>query len=411
MKRKTVYLHIGSPKTGTSALQYFLLQNREVLHKYGIEYPKHLIDPNGISSGNAEQLVRYLKKDDIQKDDIQNARRFIEFVLNNDCERVVLSSEYFYRLQSEGIAVTKELLSGVDTKVIVYLRREDNVFISAYNQGVKRARRTALITAWYIKRLSNVRSAYIEVSKWSRICGGDNMIIRVYEKQQYAGGSVFSDFLHILNLELTDEYERPPRNINPAYRVDALEMMRLLNILPLTHEICSLDTLLQQYSEDNGSIGDWPYALLSAAERLEIINYYAEANERIACDYLARSDGRLFYDPLPDPDAPWESYPGLSEKDVRQIASYIADKDPITSQRIGRAIKQGLQSDDPAVRSAAQTLSAGLDIFMSKPVRIGDHAVFCGLACQNKMRWIYSIMPPRLKRPIITIARKLHIVR
>ena len=35
----TLYLHIGTPKTGTTALQNFLPANEEVLEQHGICYP------------------------------------------------------------------------------------------------------------------------------------------------------------------------------------------------------------------------------------------------------------------------------------------------------------------------------------------------------------------------------------
>jgi hypothetical protein len=35
----TLYLHIGMPKTGTTAIQNFLTDNAEALKKYGICYP------------------------------------------------------------------------------------------------------------------------------------------------------------------------------------------------------------------------------------------------------------------------------------------------------------------------------------------------------------------------------------
>lgn len=36
---KTLYLHIGTPKTGTSAIQIFCKDNQETLKKQGYYYP------------------------------------------------------------------------------------------------------------------------------------------------------------------------------------------------------------------------------------------------------------------------------------------------------------------------------------------------------------------------------------
>ncbi|MBR1598061.1 MAG: hypothetical protein IJ661_04000 [Lachnospiraceae bacterium] len=39
LKDNTLYLHIGMPKSGTSAIQTFLYKNNEKLKSYGYEYP------------------------------------------------------------------------------------------------------------------------------------------------------------------------------------------------------------------------------------------------------------------------------------------------------------------------------------------------------------------------------------
>ena len=38
-KKKTIYLHIGVSKTGTTSIQRFLYKNRELLKDKGILYP------------------------------------------------------------------------------------------------------------------------------------------------------------------------------------------------------------------------------------------------------------------------------------------------------------------------------------------------------------------------------------
>ena len=60
---KTLYLHIGTPKTATSSIQKFLAQNREVLESKGYVFPKSLHRYLNVNSRrNGHFLVRKVEK-------------------------------------------------------------------------------------------------------------------------------------------------------------------------------------------------------------------------------------------------------------------------------------------------------------------------------------------------------------
>lgn len=50
--KRTIYLHVGMPKTGTTAIQYFLATNRESLKLQGYSYPALMSDIDVDSFGN-----------------------------------------------------------------------------------------------------------------------------------------------------------------------------------------------------------------------------------------------------------------------------------------------------------------------------------------------------------------------
>lgn len=197
-----------------------------------------------------------------------------------------------------------------------------------------------------------------KVEQWANVFGREHILVRPYEQQQYAGGTIFSDFLHLLGLETEEAFAMPAKKINPGYRIDALEAKRLLNGLPsLARRLWEVDKILQNYSERLGSEGDWPYSLLSPAQRIHLCQSHEWINATIARNYLGRGNGRLFYDPLPDPDEPWEAYPGLSEQAMQHIFQFIAEQSPSISRKITDAVQKEMQSGDPQVRRTAELLS------------------------------------------------------
>lgn len=361
--QKTIYLHIGKPKTGTSALQYFLLKNRNILRQNGIEYPVHKLDPNHISSGNAELIAK------LAKDEMPTVQAILSEIIKTPCPSILLSSEFFYLC--DHLENIKQLFNGFNVQIIIYWRRQDRQVMSLYNQHVKRRLVTCHIDDW-VKNKPEKRFSNEQLLKWTEVFGKENIHLRVYEQQQFVGKTIFSDFLNVLNLSVTDDYEFSQKKINPSYRIDALESQRLFNFLPLGSYRFSVDTLLQDYSSGTDA-PDWPYNLLSPAKQLEIIEQYADMNAAIARDYLGREDGRLFNDPLPDPHADWQPYPGLSNTDIQRIASFISKQNPKIAYRIGRAIRKGLQSNEEDIRNAARTLAGGLDVFLSRHKTLKDH--------------------------------------
>ena len=141
---KELYLHIGQPKTGTSALQVFFAKNREKLRENGLYYPIldgefAIREKNTAVSGNAYSLEKL-------GCDREKAKQFYkEYILKiqdlfirDKC--VLLSRENLWNADIKLYENIKALIGekiGVTIKVIVYLRRQDESIESFWNQVVK----------------------------------------------------------------------------------------------------------------------------------------------------------------------------------------------------------------------------------------------------------------------------------
>jgi hypothetical protein len=131
---------------------------------------------------------------------------------------------------------------------------------------------------------------------------------------------IFSDFFGKIDLLLTDEFQYPSdEDSNIGLSVDLTEFLRLASGSPeIDQEFRDkLYRILVKLNIDNKTSRKRDY--LSPEERREILMQCEKTNQRVAREYLGREDGKLFLEPWPDPDDPWEPYEGLSIEEVIPI--------------------------------------------------------------------------------------------
>ena len=363
---KTLYLHIGPPKTGTSALQVFFAENYRALKRKGILYPK----TGRARVGRAKLAGHHYMINSIARHrhaGYPPKKTFTEYIADLKKEskrysRVLLSSEFMYfDIDSNDLLCFRELFSRI--VIIVYVRRQDEHLKSRYSEQVKTTHDRILSVQEFAEYYTRSKWFHI-VQQYGDLFGKENIIVRPYEKRQFQGGTIFSDFLRILDLDLEDDYILPRGIINQSLLLDDLEYKRMINTLdvgkkrtrifmgPLIGHSHSVRMKKEHVSIDR--------EVLSPQERLSIIERFAETNAEIAREYLGREDGRLFYDPPPDPDEPWEPYAGLSEERVVEITRFIAGDSPYIIPVLKDGIIKGLASDDKKVKEAAEVLSPAL---------------------------------------------------
>lgn len=240
---KTVYLHVGAPKTGTTTLQYFIYENRQILEEKGICYPDLQFKFPGIADNrNAHFLIQRVY-DNNKKRIYEKEREIIEtgFQKINEClekhNTIILSEESLWNEREMNIKkftkVRQELSAmNAELKVIVYLRRQDLLMPSYWAQLVK-SRLTLSFEEFissgaykryrvdYAKRLDEI----------SRAVGKENIIVRAYEKQQFEGNNhtLISDFLNLFGIELTEEFKISDGMRNTRLNKKSLELKRILN--------------------------------------------------------------------------------------------------------------------------------------------------------------------------------------
>jgi hypothetical protein len=313
--KKIIYLHIGFHRTGTSALQRYLWENRISLSKKGINYPAvglsgptHGMLANCLRREPSQDFVRrtkpktfpgefnpYAVPSDISANALYESA--IADALESPCSITVLSSECFLEeIDPEDVA-SRLVGPGHDTRIVVYLRRQDSWIQSVINQIVKDRFLRFSGNFADIPQLEQMNYLAI-LQRWEKAFGRDNLLVRVYEKGQLINDDIVADFLSLLGLPTPRKRKgKAARTENVSLHRDIVGILRetnALNVSPVTHHLLleSLQPLSDALLAEDGESG---LELVAPEMCRAIVSHFEGINCEIACRYLGRPDGRLFH--------------------------------------------------------------------------------------------------------------------
>lgn len=311
---KTLFVHIGLPKTATTSIQKFCCQNEKILEKYGYCYPrfpwKYTTNPtyrNGIF------LYKEIYKDGVRQLEEEDRRRTKGYEKICQCfetfDHVILSDEIIWHaMYSRRTNIWQELnelgeKQGFQVRVLVYLRRQDEYISSWWNQIIKAGAKNPPTgyeeTPWeqYEENIPDYMQAdyYDALERIANIIGKENIIVRVFERDRFYGGMIEADFLHCLGLELTDEYSISEQYMNQKLSGNTPEMKRILNSLPdmngkENNFIRSILNKVSDLSETN-----YPCSVFSREEASAFVSSFEEGNQKIAKEYLSEQGERPLF--------------------------------------------------------------------------------------------------------------------
>ena len=183
---KTVILHVGAGKTGSSAIQSGLARYIDSLGIYGIEYPAPLDAKNAsrgkITSGNGVELLKFLcpEKRNPGFDEESFLISFISVLKGSGSKNIIFSNEQLEEGLLSKFEMLKEELDklNIDLKIIYYLRNFVDHAYSVFGQMVKRS--------GFQKSFSEYSSLYRAkykqtIEKLLSVVEKDKLILKVYE--------------------------------------------------------------------------------------------------------------------------------------------------------------------------------------------------------------------------------------
>lgn len=297
-------LHIGMQKTGTSSLQYFFHSNREQLARDNIIYP-HVreiqeIDFNGVSYHNC--LAGTLGDFPTAFPKISDeAMRSFRILMNRSTASILLSAEDFSRTLN--LLSFREFFSGVETRVVIYLRDQVSWAQSMYNQRNKIlfSRVASEIFASAILSpedlfhfLQQERYAPLMhydrlLQRWSAAFGRESMRVRVFAKEQILQGDLISDFMAAIGIDDLTAYKMPPR-INENLANGWITLVRKLASTSGAEIAQSLIRDINTLASNNQITLNGPTDILPEQIRTKMRSDYSEGNRRVAREFFGRQE-------------------------------------------------------------------------------------------------------------------------
>ena len=269
---KQLLVHIGTHKTGTTAIQNALRANKKLLAQNGCAY----ID-------EAYELSRRLKEPELAGAEFEAVKKkFNCLVSEASNDRVIFSSEQFagtilknYTDSSFIAQRLKDIFPEHSISVIVYFRRQDHFIESAYTQFIQMGQ------PWSFDRFRD----FVDFSKFDWNIVVDNyrryfqsVDIRIYDRSQLIGGDVVVDFFSWLGLPV-DRRLRIIRGSNYSFSRTAVEIARVGNDY-LDDTAKQLLCVILQSRDSRQPYDDNPY--FSMQERKALLEHYRAANQKLA---------------------------------------------------------------------------------------------------------------------------------
>lgn len=288
LRAAEIVLHIGSQKTGTTAIQEFLRINRtRLLRQEGILFPDAgLLTPGHHAHHN---LVLGLTGDRRCTYPGPPERLFAELgdeIARARPRQTVLTSELFFgRLVREGADTLRRLL-GRRTMILVYLRRQDRKISSQYNLDVRSETRLTTPFDEYVRQRirRGTEDYWAALQPWLNAFGAENIVVVPYERSL----DTVADLSGRLGLG-AGGYERPAQ-ANPSLGDAPLHLLWQCNATGMAEaERRRLARALQVVSDRlKGTPGFGAGPAMTPRQRRAVLDRYAESNGRVARTFLGR---------------------------------------------------------------------------------------------------------------------------
>jgi hypothetical protein len=291
---KSLVLHIGANKTGSSAIQTFLRLNSDVLPRFEIKVAASDMSLEGAVSGDQVFFIQSLL------DNIKTGRNTLDKRLKQLMGRIPNGSTLL--LSAENLANPNEsprLFAGAvkdyDVRLILYIRRQDEYLLSTWQQW--NSKLTDDFWAWVLSVVGQLGNWRLCLQNWEQVIPREQITVRIYERARLVDHDVVADFIDALGLsDHKSEFKLPGKLVNPSYSEAVLDFVKGNRALFKNVHDNEFYRILGLLTGDK-FVRNSRESVITHKQRTALLSRYAVSNTWIQTNYFPESEGDLFASP------------------------------------------------------------------------------------------------------------------
>lgn len=288
-------LHIGLQKTGTTFLQQNFSGRAGQLRRAGIHYlsPQGNLPTSKVSAAHhwLVAAVRKMPNSYIPEVPFSFLPRYVanlrEKIERDEYPFALMSSENFSRMNDAEVAALGKCFDGINTEIVIYLRRQDIWIDSWYAQMVKTGRQVQL--ADMVSDMADFLDYQNLINRWAGQFGRQNIRIGLYEKLE-TPAALWEDFFTLIGCPEAATIKLQEQSANVTLTP------QLTRFIEIAQQTTGYNPRLRRFLESVNDQFEKVNALKFMPEKdaQALLSTYAASNQEIAQEFFGRD--QLFSD-------------------------------------------------------------------------------------------------------------------
>lgn len=311
-----VVIHIGSHKTGSTAIQMFCSRNRAALKKAGVLYPESGT-PENYPFGHHRLAWALLPETPVDVVHQEWAALRAEIDASLAKTTVISSEDLWWISDPERLAIASSYLDGLSVEVRAYVRPQWRFVASGYQTAVIHFAETASISEYSSRIPKNYLMPLDNFSEFF-----DNVCVRPYDDGSAAQADIVLNFMGWIGVHNFPRPKMPKQFPNSTAPESVVRSFFHLNAVANPEDLSAV----RQIWEDIKRAAPAPYTFLTPAEAREITEWAQDTNREVALKYGGAEFRELF---------------GPQDWDRMNFVSPLQDRDMLLLGRLKALIRRG----------------------------------------------------------------------